>query len=37
MRDLIRNVAGDAAAEGPTVFQPRLEVRASTAAAPGNA
>ncbi|MEV7133887.1 LacI family DNA-binding transcriptional regulator [Arthrobacter sp. NPDC093128] len=30
MRDLIRNVPSDAAPEGPTVFQPRLEGRGST-------
>ncbi|WLQ07261.1 LacI family DNA-binding transcriptional regulator [Arthrobacter oryzae] len=30
MRDQIRNVTSDATAEGPTVFQPRLEARGST-------
>lgn len=35
MRDLIRNVSPDAGSEGPTIFQPRLEVRGSTGPAKG--
>ncbi|CAN7485973.1 LacI family DNA-binding transcriptional regulator [Arthrobacter sp. LjRoot78] len=37
MRDLIRNIPSDEAAGGPTVFEPKLEVRSSSGAAPGTA
>jgi LacI family transcriptional regulator len=34
MRDLIRQVPSDAPAGGPTVFEPKLEVRSSSGTAP---